>query len=55
MANPSNMRQHSWQCLEARSEPVTPGPDHADAESDDFKPTTPGHSPVAGHSTPGGH
>ncbi|KAF9668599.1 hypothetical protein SADUNF_Sadunf14G0020400 [Salix dunnii] len=38
---------------EARSEPVTPGPDHANAESDDFKPTTPGHSPGAGHSTPG--
>ncbi|KAL9348781.1 hypothetical protein Peur_060147 [Populus x canadensis] len=38
---------------EARSEPVTPAPDHADADSDDFKPTTPGHSPGAGHSTPG--
>ncbi|KAJ6400104.1 hypothetical protein OIU84_015710 [Salix udensis] len=36
------------------SEPmITPGPGHPDAESDDFKPTTPGHSPGAGHSTPG--
>ncbi|KAJ6722462.1 PRECURSOR OF CEP5 [Salix koriyanagi] len=39
---------------EARSEPmITPGPGYPDAESDDFKPTTPGHSPGAGHSTPG--
>ncbi|CAK7347584.1 unnamed protein product [Dovyalis caffra] len=38
---------------EARSGPIAPGPDYADAESDDFRPTNPGHSPGAGHSSPG--